>query len=297
MHPLRRCLILSVTLLILAGLAGPLSANALPVNVQEAGAQTIFPSDQNQADQPAADQSQAGPAGFLKGSLLGKILFGHPFERASLIDIAAILLLAFIISKIISRPGRGGLFGGGSDEDEDWPHEDKKSGPAAPPPGFDPWARLRSNQAKKPKKGKTIPFPGTKPPQEDRLPSAYSQDSAEAQMEQYPDDDEFLKGAKMIYVRLHEAWKKQDLEFIEHFTAPHVFQQYQQMDKNDYLDIVKVDARVLKEGRRNGDPFITVEFEALAHKPEHAGPPLEVREVWAFLEPANTGSWRLEEKQ
>jgi Uncharacterized protein conserved in bacteria len=264
-------------------------------------AQTGFPLD-TAPDQAATSTTEdSGIRGMLKGSLLGKLFFNEPFERASLVDIIAILFLAFIVSKIISRPGARSM-NGDEDDDSPWgPREEKKPGPAAPPPGFDPWARLRGNPDKKTKQGKTIPFPGTQPPREHPAPEAYTPDSAQpaTQADPYlpdPDDDEFLKGAKLIYVRLHEAWKKQELGFIEHFTSPHIYQQYLKMDKDDYLDIVKVDARVIKEGSRNGDPFVTVEFTALAHKSKQAGPPAEIKDTWSFLEPASTGSWRLEEK-
>ncbi|MBQ4133856.1 MAG: hypothetical protein IJD04_09035 [Desulfovibrionaceae bacterium] len=247
-----------------------------------------FPGDQELTPQ-SAEPAPSGLQGIFKGSLLGKLLFNQPFERASMIDILAILILAFIVSKIISRPGSNR---NGARDNENWPADENRSeGPAAPPPGFDPWARLRSNQNQQPKKGKTIPFPGVKQNGQDENEPQYAPPAQEA----LKDDSDFLKGAKLLYVRLHEAQKNQDIEFIEHFTSPQACRKLTQADSREYLDIVRVEAAIIREGSRNGDPFITVEFNALAHKPGHPGPPVPITERWSFLEPAATGTWRLEE--
>ena len=261
--------------------------------------------------QNADDQEAGGIEGMIKGSLLGKLLFNMPFEKAALVDIIALLAVAFMISKFISRantqktqgnPDNREFDAHSSSGSEGHEGHEGKGGPAAPPAGFDPWARLRSKQAT-PKKGKTIPFPGTEdqafthPHQEEFYVNTQSEDS------QGPEDnqgeDEFLKGAKMLYARMHEAWKNQNLEFIQHFSSPQVFNIFQARsqnpDKHDFIDIVKVDAKVLKEEVRNGERYIVVEFNALAHKSKQAGPPSEIKETWAFLEPTQTGTWRLEE--
>lgn len=241
----------------------------------------------------SGEQEGNGLQNMIKGSLLGKLLFNMPFEKASLVDIIALLALAFMISKLISRANSKGTMNNPNNNDPNSPHS---SGPAAPPPGFDPWGRLRSKQAS-PKKGKTIPFPGTEEHATGNAQPAefYVEDQPEFDQE----DDEFLKGAKMLYVRLHEAWKNQNLEFIQHFSSPQVFKLFQTRsqgpEKNDFIDIVKVEAKVLKEEVRNGERYVVVEFTALAHKSKQAGPPNEMKENWAFLEPAHTGTWRLEE--
>ena len=264
----------------------------LSPSLPDISAQTGFPTDELPSQDSSSATDEAGPASMLKGSVLGQLLFNQPFERASLFDIAAILLLAFILSRIISFPRSGR----GEEKDEHSPWEtgeEKKSGPAAPPPGFDPWGRLRSKQEKKTGKGKTLPFPGGN---HSGPEAASAQEQPATQAQAQDEDDNFIKGAKLLYVRLHEAWKKQDMEFIEHFTSPHAYQQFLQEDKEDYMDIVKVDAKVTQESTRNGEPFVTVEFDALAHRAKQAGPPSEVKEIWAFLEPSSTGTWRLEEK-
>ena len=261
-------------------------------------------SDHAQPPAPDYSNQNAGPLQTLfKGSLLGKLLFNMPFEKASLVDIIALLAAAFVLSRLISRSGLKGKgpfgsqpnFGNGAGKDDGRSSEQGSTGgPAAPPPGFDPWARFRSNQST-PQKGKTIPFPGAKESPSDQPQSAQSQ----IQPDFNSKEDEFLKGAKTLYVRLHEAWKNQDLDFIQHFSSPQVFSIYearsQGPEKNDFMDIVKVDAQVLKEENKNGERYIVVEFSALAHQSKQAGPPHEVKETWAFLEPTNTGTWRLEE--
>lgn len=283
------------------GLAWAAPNDLQPINPDLNDGESMFAVESG-SDQDAMQRSeQSGIQGMLKGSVLGKLFFNQPFERASLIDIVAILLLTFLISRIISRPGsrNGGIFGKQNSDEYDThnPNEEKKSGPAAPPQGFDPWERLKSDKEKPPKSGKTIFFPTTKSPQQNPIPEAYSAESAhhQAPMEQYPENDEFLEGAKLIYARLNEAVKKQELDFIEHFTSPDMYRHFLKIDKNDYLDIVKVDARVIKETLLDGDPFVTVEFNVLAHKSKQSGPPSEIKEIWAFLEPSSTGTWRLEE--
>ena len=264
--------------------------------------------------QNADDQEPGGIQGMIEGSLLGKLLFNMPFEKASLVDIIALLAVAFMISKFISRANTQKTQGNPNNREFDahssseHKKQGEQGGPAAPPAGFDPWARLRSKQAT-PKKGKTIPFPGTEdqtfahPHQEDFYVDTQAEDSQGPEGNQGPEDDqredEFLKGAKMLYARMHEAWKNQNLEFIQHFSSPQVFNIFeaksQNPNKHDFIDIVKVDAKVLKEEVRNGERYIVVEFNALAHKSKQAGPPNEIKETWAFLEPTQTGTWRLEE--
>ena len=285
-------ILLAILFLCAGNYAWAASPDLSPSLPDDISAQTGFPTDDLSSQDSSSTTDESGLKGMLQGSVLGKLLFNQPFERASLFDIVAILLLAFIISRIISFPRSGR--GEGQDEQSPWETgEEKKSGPASPPPGFDPWSRLRGKQEKNPGKGKTLPFPGGKHPGPE---ADFAQEHPAAHAQMQDEDDNFIKGAKLLYVRLHEAWKKQDLEFIEHFTSPQAYQQFLQEDKDDYMDIVKVDAKVTEESARNGEPFVTVEFNALAHRAKQAGPPSEVKETWSFLEPSSPGTWRLEEK-
>lgn len=294
--------IIIITLIIAFGPAMIATAGipANTANTPQINAQDVFSNEQPSQDtSTSTNKNNNGLSpmeSMLKGSLLGNFLFGLPFEKAALVDIVVLLMFAFVISKIISRPSPKGSAGAGDQTRSNWPHDQTPpSGPAAPPAGFDPWSRLRGKQDQS-KKGKTIPFPGTKTPNQNDSQPISSAHQAEPASSQQQTDEEFIKGAKVLFIRLHEAWKKQDLTFIEHFTSPSIYQSYLAANPEDFMDIVKVDAKVIKQGRRNGDPFITVEFTALAHKNKAAGPPTEIKETWAFLEPSITGSWRLEEK-
>ena len=299
-----------LTFLIFATFAAPANANSLVANLPFSKSENnpisaqLFNFGEENSDERAApplnagEQEQGGIQGALKGSLLGKLMFNMPFEKASMVDILVLLGLAFMISKLISRANSKKFPGSHTPDERGDIHADPHahSGPAAPAPGFDPWARFKSKQPG-PKKGKTIPFPGT----EDQLATNTQAEEfyIDDQEDMGQEDDEFLKGAKMLYVRLHEAWKNKNFEFIQHFTSPQVFEHFQarnqNLDKDDFVDIVKVDAKVLKDELRNSERYVVVEFTALAHMGKQAGPPSELKETWAFLEPTHTGTWRLEE--
>ena len=275
-------------------------------------AQTVFPGDSAGQLQAQQIPGASGLPAFMEGSLLGKLLFNQPFERASMLDILVILVLAFIISKIISRNAQGS--GPSAADRYGQPDDENRSGsPAPPPPGYDPWARLRSKPEQQSGKGKTIPFPTAESSQGSNQMPGQSRHAEggfpEAQAQAVPQanstrrgagrndlrDGEFLQGAKLLYVRLHEAWKNQDLEFIRHFTSPSAYQKFLHRDPQACLDIIKIEAVIVKEEMRGAEPFVTVEFDVLARISGQAGPPAAIREYWSFLEPAATGAWRLEE--
>lgn len=268
--------------------------------------------------------TEASPSdeGFLKnaltGSFIGKILFGLPFKKAAFVDILAVLIIAFIIAKLLSRTNQSPKNGNQPEEFDfhsDNNHSsDENSGPCPPPPGFDPWARLRSkpqepnpfakqNNEAGPSEDKA---PAKSPGAVLRFPTAQHPEDADAGLAGQPltpeaapgPDSDFIKGAKLLYIKIHEAWKNQDLDFIEHFTSPKVYEKYVQQSKAplDYTDIVKVDASVIREEEKDGQPLVTVRFTALAHHSKQAGPPLEQVDTWIFYKPASTNSWRLEEK-
>ncbi len=270
----------------------------------------------------SAAENNSSDAGFLKntlnGSFIGKILFGLPFKKAAFADMLAVLLLAFVIAKILSRTNQGPKAGKQhqnfdfhSDNDQ---NSDENSGPCPPPPGFDPWARLRSkpqepnpfaSQNNKPDHtesktpttapGAVLPFPSAQQPEDQSASPARQTLTPEASLEP---DSEFIKGAKLLYIKIHEAWKNQDLAFIEHFTSPKVYEKYVQQSETslDYIDIVKVDARIVREEEKDAQPLVTVAFTALAHHSKQAGPPLKQVDTWVFCKPTSTNSWRLEEK-
>ena len=156
-------ILLAILFLCAGNYAWAASPDLSPSLPDDISAQTGFPTDDLSSQDSSSTTDESGLKGMLQGSVLGKLLFNQPFERASLFDIVAILLLAFIISRIISFPRSGR----GEDQDDQSPWEtgeEKKSGPASPPPGFDPWSRLRGKQEKNPGKGKTLPVPGGKQP-------------------------------------------------------------------------------------------------------------------------------------
>lgn len=260
--------------------------------------------------------------GFLKnsisGSFVGKILFGLPFKKAGFVDMLAALIIAFIVAKLLSRTNQETKTGNQSqnfdfhsDNDQ---NSEENSGPCPPPPGFDPWARLRSkpqepnpftgqnsnpdqseNKAPTKDPGTVLPFPKAQQPEN---PGASLAGQTLTPETPSGPDSEFIKGAKLLYIKIHEAWKNQDLDFIEHFTSPKVYEKYVQQSKAslDYTDIVKVDASIMREEKKDGQPLITVRFTALAHYSKQAGPPLEQVDTWVFYKPTSTNSWRLEEK-
>lgn len=110
--------------------------------------------------------------------------------------------------------------------------------------------------------------------------------------------EEFLTGAKQLYVRMQESWDLRDIEDIKQFTSPIMHKDIEEQFKEDptpsKTQIILINASVL-EVREEGDyEQAAVLFDVLMKEAENADNE-QVREIWNFSRnKAKNGTWILD---
>ena len=209
--------------------------------------------------------------GLLAGSLLGALFFGGPHSGFGIMDMVLVALLAFMALKVIrmimARRAPAEVVGGGN----------------APPENFsprpDPWKAMDDASGGGSSSGAAAGGPDI------RLDGF--------------DQDDFLRGAKMVYVRLQEAWDKRDVEDIAAFATPAILNEVKEQAEADpnpsKTEIMLVNASLVSAERDGDDEVATVFFDVLLRENPDAKVPGQVRELWHFIRPAgSTQSWRLD---
>jgi predicted lipid-binding transport protein (Tim44 family) len=114
------------------------------------------------------------------------------------------------------------------------------------------------------------------------------------------DSEDFIEGAKALYVRMQDSWSSRDLEDIATFATPglmkEVRRQAEEDDDRHRTEVLLVNARLL-EVRREGDKStVTVYFDVLMREDPSQSQSSQVREVWHFVrnEAMENDSWRLD---
>lgn len=114
------------------------------------------------------------------------------------------------------------------------------------------------------------------------------------------DEQEFLAGAKALYVRLQGSWDRRDIDDIRQFTSPEVHAEISRQAADDpnpgNTEILMVDARILEARTDGPETVISVLFDALLREDGPGAPSDQVREVWHIRrdESASAPQWTLE---
>lgn len=250
-----------------------------------------------QAGQPGAQGAQPGaqaarPGGFfsrpglgglfgglLMGGLLGSLFFGggHGFGGPGLLDILLIGGGLYLLFRVLrSRRQAAAPTGGPSAYDG--------PAPSGPIPGFEHLSRPAPA-------GRAGP---DSPDADDRS------DPAGPVAPPGFDANEFLEGAKTLYVRLQDAWSARDLDDIAAFSSEALMRDIRDQAAADTdrhkTEVLLVNARLL-EVRREGDRTrASVYFDVLLRETPTAQNPTQTREVWHFTrrEDVSGDSWRLD---
>ena len=272
-----------------------------PRTMQPAPGQQSFSNRQN----PAAAAPMGAPrsgfggmmGGLLAGSLLGALFFGGPYSGFGMTDMLLFAVVAFAGLKIFqmmrnrhapanaSAPSRG----------------------QAPPPaqapgnaGNDPWQRMRSDNASDQRSGGFATPPvnryGDDAPQDG---GSVPQGPAEGTLPPGFDQNEFLRGAKMAYTRLQEAWDKRDVDDIARFATPAIVNEVREQAKADpnpsRTDILLINADLVSVTREGSNEVASVFFDVLLRENPKAEAPTQIREIWHFVRPADSAeSWKLD---
>jgi predicted lipid-binding transport protein (Tim44 family) len=114
------------------------------------------------------------------------------------------------------------------------------------------------------------------------------------------EEQEFLAGAKALYVRLQGSWDRRDIDDIRQFTSPEVpaeiSRQAAAAPNPGNPEILMVDARILEARTDGPETVISVLFDALLREDGPGAPSDQVREVWHIRrdESASAPQWTLE---
>jgi predicted lipid-binding transport protein (Tim44 family) len=106
--------------------------------------------------------------------------------------------------------------------------------------------------------------------------------------------DDFLREAKVKFIRLQAAFDKKDLQDLRDFTAPEVFAEIQmQLDERgdavNQTDVLKLNAQLLDVTKQVDSSIASVHFTGLIKEEDAAPIPLD--EVWHFRQFTPRGEW------
>lgn len=248
--------------------------------------------DATQAPRQPGSQAQAVPqaprpgmfggmgglfGGLLAGTLIGSLLGGSGFAGGGFMDIILIGILAFLGLKLFARfrnRQASATAGAGAQGNA---YEDRMQGMQRESTGSNGWDVLRGNaqgSAAQAATGPNIP-----------MPEGF-------------DADEFLRGAKMAYTRLQNAWDKRDMDDVAQFTSAavqHSVREQMEADpKPSTTEILLVNAQLLGVEDEGNEQYAQVFFDVLMRESPDQQAPSTVREVWHFMRPVQGGSWKLD---
>lgn len=231
--------------------------------------QGTYANRQSQTQNSAAGMARPGlmgsgfrgvMGGLLAGSLLGALLFGGPHSGFGMMDMALVALLAFMALKLIR------MFMARRAPAEVAGGIRSEDFAARP----DPWRAMDGASGG----GPDIRLDGF-------------------------DQDDFLRGAKLVYIRLQEAWDRRDVDDITAFATQAILNEVKAQAKADptpsQTEIMLVNASLVSAYRDGDDEVAAVFFDVLLREDPDAQVPGQVRELWHFIRPAGSvQSWRLD---
>lgn len=213
--------------------------------------------------------------GLLAGTLLGSLLSGGGFAGGGLLDLIILGLIIYFGLKFFRNrqqknnqsSSRSSSYGNeyNSQDINQNPMQNQTSSAASA------WDNLRSER-----------------PQQPTASSAAGTFNTE----------EFLDGAKKLYVRMQESWDLRDIEDIKQFTSPIMHKDIKEQFKEDpnpsKTQIILINAGVLEVKQEGDYEQVAVLFDVLlkeAESPENE----QVKEIWNFSRnKAKEGTWVLD---
>ena len=282
------------------------------------------------AEEAAMADSNGDSAGSLfdsvfKGSFVGALVFGYPYQELGIVDLAALALIGFLVVwRFMPAPRKtperkddpftanrrkgppGQRDNGRTTTDAsglpnrdgprpDSPRSDKADGAS----GRWPVRERAEQQARQPDEQRDEQRDGSNrgwggaASEAATGPLAASRDVALA--EDF-DSDDFLEGARVLYIRLQEAWAARDTESLAPFMTPDMMRLLHERAAADPhpadVNILLLNAVLLGQEGRGGEERADVEFSVLMRTDGDA--PVEVHEMWRFVRGRDTdGMWRL----
>lgn len=225
--------------------------------------------------------------GLLAGSLLGSLFMGHGFGAGGggLLDIVIIGLIVYFGYRFLRRrrdnaaQADSTMYSRSSNQNS--PYSNPTYGNTGTPQSGtgSAWDNLRDAGAAQTARNYDEP-------RSDLIPADF-------------DQEDFLRGAKMAYVRLQESWDKRDLDDIAQFATPAVLdvlkQQLADEPQPTTTELLLVNASLMEVKNEDDKQRAAVFFDVLMREDPNAAQPEQVREVWHFVRPVNSDeSWKLD---
>ncbi len=226
-----------------------------------------FAQQPNRATRGAAQAGQRGSArtglmgmlgGLALGGLLGSLFFGGAFEGLNLFDLLVIGGVIFLVVMLLKRRAPAAHDSGAYSYSAAQPY------PPSQPQGF------------------ASPL--------DAEPSAAAAGGSAVRPE--IDSGQFIPAAKEIYVRMQQAWDRQDLDEIRTFCTPEIAERIgrdMQAEVRHHTEVVTLQAEIADSWMESDHEWVAVSFDAMLREKEldAVGATTEdqqvaVKEVWIF---------------
>lgn len=207
--------------------------------------------------------------GLLAGSLLGSLLMGGGFAGGGILDIIIIGLLVYFGLKFFRSRRQQSE---NQRYTEEYRTQSYQNPNTADSEYGSAWDNLRSERVQP-------------QPQTANIPSSFN-------------TEEFLTGAKKLYVRMQESWDMRDIDDIKQFTAPIMHKDIEEQFKEDptpsKTQLLLINASVLEVKEEGDFEQVAVLFDVLMKEQENPENE-QVKEIWNFSrDKARNGSWLLD---
>lgn len=233
-------------------------------------------------------KSAAGTAQVF-GGVFSTVSLNQPGESMGFFDILIIALGIWIVFRLINarRKGGGGdsrwgnnAPGGLDDDSEDTPTYGRDARYRA---AEQAWDALRGPSARQ------VDTTGS--------PAGAADVAPDVDVPPGFDIEEFMKGAKIVYARLQDAWGRRDIEDIRVFTTPAMFGEIQRQIREDPdptpTNVLVVNARLMEIKAQGRVTTAVVYYEATMREDRALASTEQVREVWTFTREGEE-MWRLD---
>lgn len=262
----------------------PFSSSRLPES-------TVRTPSGAQQQQPGAVAGAAARPGFggmggifgglLAGTLLGSLLSGNGFAGGGMLDILLIAGALYLVFKFLGRRrtvqhGQTNASMGMPVPDDDGRNQTLRDN-VSDSRGNGMWDMLRN-------RGESAAGPAAQSAV--NVPAGF-------------DQEEFLRGARMLYQRMNDSWDRRDLNDIAEFaTQPFLTEIREQAEASpnpERTEIMLVTANLVGVVREAGRETASVYFDVMLREDPSQREAIQVREVWHFVRAADSKDmWKLD---
>ncbi len=230
----------------------------------------------------AATASRGGfglMGGLLAGTLLGSMLMGTPFAGGGLMDILLIGLLVYfglrLFSSVFARNKQ-------SNQNQQQQYrqntynQQQSNNQHSRQQASNAWDNLKSD--------------------DDYVQNTQNREQGAGQ--NIAVNEEFLEGAKTLFIRMQKSWDNRDLEDIKAFTSKAVFDEIQKQANEDPKPsqtlILSLHAEINQQEKQGEADRISVYFTALMREDNDQAMAENMTELWHFYRENSSSNWLLD---